>query len=123
MELRTDDEIHRVRMVYLGPPGYTFPWRFTYGQYALMAALTAIWALVISLITRDVTMGVPFGLAVALFMTTWISRQSNPDLPLLKVIKVTAFDWRSFRSPPAAPLPRRGARHIRFTTVRKGNRR
>jgi hypothetical protein len=123
MRLRTDDEIYRVRMVYLGPPGYTFPWQFTYGQYALMGALTGIWALVLSLVTRDVTLGVPFGFATALFMTAWISRRSNPDLTLLKVMKVTATDWRSFQSPPPAPLPRRSARHIRITTVRKGNRR
>ena len=33
MRLRTDDDIYRARLVYLGPPGYTLPIHLPYAQY------------------------------------------------------------------------------------------
>jgi hypothetical protein len=35
MEVRTDDEVHRVDAVWLGPPNATFPWRARYVAYGL----------------------------------------------------------------------------------------
>ena len=39
MRLRTDDDIYRARLVYLGPPGYTLPIQLPYAQYGLFILL------------------------------------------------------------------------------------
>ncbi len=39
MRLRTDDDIYRARLVYLGPPGYTLPIQLPYAQYGLFVLL------------------------------------------------------------------------------------
>ena len=39
MRLRTDDDIYRARLVYLGPPGYTLPVQLPYAQYGMFVLL------------------------------------------------------------------------------------
>lgn len=116
---RTDDDIHRVRMVYLGPPGYPFPVQFTYAQYGLWAASTAAGIALFTAVTGDISWGVSIGIAVGVFLTAWASRQANPDLPIRKVIKVAVTDWRRFKPTPATVARRRSARHIRFGGTRR----
>jgi hypothetical protein len=113
MQLRTDDDIHRARLVYLGPPGYTFPIQFTYAQYGLFGVLIIAWSVLIVAITGDVTM-VLVAAAPALFMTAWISKHVDHDLPIRSVIKIGLADWRSIKTPPAEQLPSFRTRHIRI---------
>ena len=42
MRLRTDDDIYRARLVYLGPPGYTLPVQLPYAQYGLFVILVPL---------------------------------------------------------------------------------
>ena len=43
MRLRTDDDIYRARLVYLGPPGYTLPIQLPYAQYGLFVLLVPLY--------------------------------------------------------------------------------
>ena len=46
MRLRTDDDIYRARLVYLGPPGYTLPVHLPYAQYGLFMLLVPFFMLI-----------------------------------------------------------------------------
>ena len=43
MRLRTDDDIYRARLVYLGPPGYTLPVQLPYAQYGVFILLVPLY--------------------------------------------------------------------------------
>ena len=51
MRLRTDDDIYRARLVYLGPPGYTLPVHLPYAQYGLFMLLVPLYMFIHWLIT------------------------------------------------------------------------
>lgn len=123
MKLRTDDDIYRVRLVYLGPPGYTLPIQLPYAQWGLFALLaTALITLGVLATGNWMSSGVT--LAAALFMTGYIWQHVDPDRPARKVIKVALLDWRRIqdRSAPEV-LPRLTARHVRFSTLETGAKR
>ncbi len=112
MKLRTDDDIYRARLVYLGPPGYTLPFQLPYAQWGLFAALAAGFTTIAVAVTgAAVSSGV--AIAVAIFMTGYIWQHVDPDRPARKVIKVALTDWHRI-SPPTQQLPRLSTHHIRF---------
>lgn len=120
MRLRTDDDIYRARLVYLGPPGYTLPFQWTYAQYGLFAVLvaaflSAAWVVTGTLMSSGLAVG------VALFATGLIWRYVDPDQPARKVIQVALTDWRAVRPRPER-LPRLSANHVRFTDHTGGRR-
>jgi len=51
MRLRTDDDIYRARLVYLGPPGYTLPVHLPYAQYGMFILLALVATRTLSYIT------------------------------------------------------------------------
>ena len=51
MRLRTDDDIYRARLVYLGPPGYTLPVQLPYAQYGLFLLLVPLYMFIHYLFT------------------------------------------------------------------------
>ena len=114
MKLRTDDDIYRARLVYLGPPGYTFPFQLPYAQYGLFAVIAAA-CIAAGLALTGSWMSSGVAIAVAMFMTAYIWRHVDPDRPARKVIKVALTDWQRIR-PPAEKLPRLSASHITFRT-------
>jgi hypothetical protein len=118
MKLRTDDDIYRARLVYLGPPGYTFPFQLRYAQYGLFIVLAAGFTAAAVMLTGTLkSAGV--ALAAAIFMTYLIWRQVDPDRPVRAVIRVALTDWRSIQ-PPKDQMPRLTARHIRFSEIEGG---
>src|SRR5437762_13454498 len=54
MRLRTDDDIYRARLVYLGPPGYTLPIQLPYAQYGLFVLLVPLYMFIHWLFTLKV---------------------------------------------------------------------
>ena len=54
MRLRTDDDIYRARLVYLGPPGYTLPIQLPYAQYGLFLVLVPLFMFIHYLFTLHV---------------------------------------------------------------------
>ena len=46
MRLRTDDDIYRARLVYLGPPGYTLPVQLPYAQYGMFILLVPFYLVI-----------------------------------------------------------------------------
>ncbi len=54
MRLRTDDDIYRARLVYLGPPGYTLPIQLPYAQYGLFIVLVPLFMFIHYLFTFHV---------------------------------------------------------------------
>ena len=114
MKLRTDDDIYRARLVYLGPPGYPLPFRLPYAQYGLFVVVAAVYLTIGVLIGGWMAGGV--ALCAAAFSTACIWQQVDPDRPARKVIKVALVDWRRV-DPKPEQLPRLTARHIRFSTI------
>ena len=106
MRLRTDDDIYRARLVYLGPPGYTLPVHLPYAQYGLFMLLVPLYMFIHWLFTlrgrplpglgdrarhRDDLVHLP-------------ARRPRPAGPM--VIRTALTDWRRTREPAASSATR-----------------
>ena len=66
MRLRTDDDIYRARLVYLGPPGYTLPIQLPYAQYGLFVLLVPLFMFIHYLFTFKVDLFPAWDIALAI---------------------------------------------------------
>jgi hypothetical protein len=99
MRLRTDDDIYRARLVYLGPPGYTLPIHLPYAQYGVFMLLVPLFMFIHYLITWDVELFPAWEIALAVVTTSFIFRYVDPDRPARMVIRTALTDWRRTREP------------------------
>lgn len=112
MRIRTDDDIYRARLVYLGPPGYTLPVQLPYAEIGLFVVLAVVLIGASVLLTGSWALdGV--ALAAAIFLTSYIWGHVDQDKPARKVLLVAVLDWRAIK-PKREKLPRLTATHIRF---------
>jgi hypothetical protein len=102
MRLRTDDDIYRARLVYLGPPGYTLPIQLPYAQYGLFIVLVPTFMFIHSLFALGKVDLIPaWEIALAMVTTSLIFRYVDPDRPARMVIRTALTDWRRTREPRA----------------------
>ena len=94
MRLRTDDDIYRARLVYLGPPGYTLPVQLPYAQYGLFVLLVPLYMGIHFLITQQFDPVPAWEIALAMVTTSFIWRHVDPDRPARTVIRTALTDWR-----------------------------
>src|SRR5882757_7459749 len=99
MRLRTDDDIYRARLVYLGPPGYTLPVQLSYAQYGVFVVLVPLFMFVHYLFTLHIDIFPAWEIALAIVSTSFIFRHVDPDRPARMVIRTALTDWRSTREP------------------------
>jgi hypothetical protein len=99
MRLRTDDDIYRARLVYLGPPGYTLPFQLPYAQYGLFVILVPAFMFVHYLFTLHFDLFPAWEIALAMVATSYIFRHVDPDRPARMVIRTALTDWRGSREP------------------------
>jgi hypothetical protein len=115
MRLRTDDDIYRARLVYLGPPGYTLPVQLPYAQYGLFMLLVPLYVFIHYLFTFEVDLVPAWEIALAIVTTSLIFRYVDPDRPARMVIRTALTDWRRTREPRAEQRePRLVATRIRI---------
>lgn len=107
MKLRTDDDIYRARLLYLGPPGYTFPVHLPYAQYGVFAVLVAAYMFIHWLFTFTVEVFPAWEIALAMVSTSLIFRYVDPDRPARAVIRTVLTDWRRTREPAEEQRDRR----------------
>ncbi|WP_406568019.1 hypothetical protein [Dactylosporangium fulvum] len=115
MLLRTDDDIYRARLVYLGPTGYTFPIQLPYAQYGLGAIVFAVTEAATWLATGGSWAGTGVALGATLPLTALIWRHVDPDRPARKVLATAARDWRRTGPPAVGPTARYTARKVQVT--------
>jgi len=116
MRLRTDDDIYRARLVYLGPPGYTLPVHLSYAHYGVFVLLVPLFMFVHWMITFEVNVFPAWEIALAIVGTSLIFRYVDPDRPARAVIRTALTDWRRTREPLAERRdPRFSAGHIRVS--------
>ena len=101
MRLRTDDDIYRARLVYLGPPGYTLPIQLSYAQYGVFALLVPLFMLIHYLFTFHIDIIPAWEIALSIVTTSYIFRHVDPDRPARKVVRTALTDWRRSREPRA----------------------
>jgi hypothetical protein len=101
MRLRTDDDIYRARLVYLGPPGYTLPVQLSYAQYGVFVVLVPLFMFVHYLFTLHVDLFPAWEIALAIVTTSFIFRHVDPDRPARMVIRTALTDWHTTREPIA----------------------
>lgn len=99
MRLRTDDDIYRARLVYLGPPGYTLPVHLPYAQYGVFMLLVPLYMLIHYLFTFEVELFPAWEIALAVVTTSFIFRYVDPDRPARMVVRTALTDWRKTREP------------------------
>ena len=99
MRLRTDDDIYRARLVYLGPPGYTLPFQLPYAQYGLFVVLVPVFMFVHYLFTLHIDLFPAWEIALSMVATSYIFRHVDPDRPARMVIRTALTDWRRSREP------------------------
>ena len=98
MRLRTDDDIYRARLVYLGPPGYTLPIQLPYAQYGLFLLLVPLYMFIHYLFTFSVDVVPVWEISLAMVTTSFIWRYVDPDRPARMVIRTALTDWRGSRT-------------------------
>jgi hypothetical protein len=101
MRLRTDDDIYRARLVYLGPPGYTLPIQLSYAQYGLFMLLVPLYMFIHYLFSFQVELFPAWEIALAIVSTSLVFRYVDPDRPARMVIRTAVTDWRRTREPRA----------------------
>lgn len=99
MRLRTDDDIYRARLVYLGPPGYTLPIQLSYAQYGVFALLVPLFMLIHYLFSFHIDIIPAWEVALSIVTTSFIFRYVDPDRPARKVVRTALTDWRGSREP------------------------
>jgi hypothetical protein len=99
MRLRTDDDIYRARLVYLGPPGYTLPVQLPYAQYGLFMLLVPLYVFIHYLFSFKVELFPAWEIALAIVSTSLVFRYVDPDRPARMVIRTALTDWRRTREP------------------------
>lgn len=99
MRLRTDDDIYRARLVYLGPPGYTLPMQLPYAQYGLFVLLVPLFMLVRWALHLGFDPVPAWEIALAIVTTSFVFRHVDPDRPARLVIWTALTDWRHTREP------------------------
>jgi len=115
MRLRTDDDIYRARLVYLGPPGYTLPVQLSYAQYGLFMLLVPLYMFIHYLFSFQVELFPAWEIALAIVSTSLVFRYVDPDRPARMVIRTAVTDWRRTREPRAEQRePRLVAHRIRI---------
>ncbi|MCH7229366.1 hypothetical protein L0U85_00590 [Glycomyces sp. L485] len=115
MRLRTDDDIYRARLLYLGPPGYTLPVHLPYAQYGVFAALLALFMFVRWLFTREVELFPSIEISLALVATSLIFRYVDADRPAATVVRTLLTDWKHTRDAGAETrIPAYSTRSIRL---------
>jgi hypothetical protein len=116
MRLRTDDDIYRARLVYLGPPGYTLPVHLPYAQYGLFMLLVPLYMFIHWLFTLKVELFPAWEIALAIVTTSFIFRYVDPDRPARMVIRTALTDWRGAKavSGEEQRAPRLVGRQIRI---------
>src|SRR5215813_7348768 len=119
MRLRTDDDIYRARLVYLGPPGYTLPIQLPYAQYGLFVLLVPTfmgirWVLTALFTGHGVIDPFPaWEIALSIVATSYVFRHVDPDRPARMVIRTALTDWRRTREPDSERRdPRLVARRV-----------
>jgi hypothetical protein len=118
MRLRTDDDIYRARLVYLGPPGYTLPIQLPYAQYGLFIVLVPVFMFLHYLITLHVDVIPAWEIALSMVTTSYIWRHVDPDRPARTVIRTALTDWR--RTGKVASVEERAPRLVaRRVTIRE----
>ncbi|MFV2086909.1 MULTISPECIES: hypothetical protein [Micromonosporaceae] len=115
MRLRTDDDIYRARLVYLGPPGYTLPIHLPYAQYGVFILLVPLYMFIHWAFTFTVELFPAWEIALAIVTTSFIFRYVDPDRPARMVVRTALTDWRRTREPATEQRdPRLIASHIRI---------
>jgi hypothetical protein len=99
MRLRTDDDIYRARLVYLGPPGYTLPIQLPYAQYGVFVLLVPLFVFIHYLFSFSVDLFPAWEIALAMVATSLIFRYVDPDRPARMVLRTALTDWRHTREP------------------------
>ena len=99
MRLRTDDDIYRARLVYLGPPGYTLPVQLPYAQYGVFVLLVPLFMFIHYLFTFTIDLFPAYEIALAMVATSLIFRYVDPDRPARMVVRTALTDWRHTREP------------------------
>lgn len=118
MRLRTDDDIYRARLVYLGPPGYTLPIQLPYAQYGLFVLLVPSFMFIRWVLTGHVDYFPAWEIALAIVATSYVFRHVDPDRPARMVIRTALTDWRRTKEPA---IERRDPRFVgRRVLVRGG---
>jgi hypothetical protein len=115
MRLRSDDDIYRARLLFLGPRGFTLPFHLPYVAYPLFVAVLALIIGLRFLLTGHADLFPAIEIALSIVVTSLILRQVSPDRPVRAVLRTAATDWRRDRDDMA-----RGRRVRTGVRIRQG---
>jgi hypothetical protein len=115
MKLRTDDDIYRARLVWLGPPRYTLPIQLPYAQWVCGAVVFVVFAVLSWLLTGGAWSGIGIALGATLPATSLIFKFVDHDRPARKILRTVATDWQRTGAPAAGPEPQLTATKVQVT--------
>lgn len=109
--IETDDEVRRFSAVWLGPPGYGFPFHARYTAYGVFAAVFAVILLVEALTPLAMRIPPIWEVCIALLVTMFVMSAVDHDKPVGAVLRNA---WSSIQR----PVPR-DVEHARAPRTRR----
>jgi hypothetical protein len=114
--IEPDDEVRRFAAVWLGPPGYSLPWRARYAAYAVGAAIFML-ILLVEAIT-PLAVGIPpvWEICITVLATSALMMAVDHDRPLSAAIRNVITVARAPRPQADTPVHRRPVlRRVKIT--------
>lgn len=118
MRIETDDELYRVDAVWLGPKGFTFPWRIRYVQWGI--AFVTFFAL-LTLVREFFPFGfftVAWTIVGTVVITKAVSAFIDAERPIGQMISLTAAELVAPRGPGRSQTTATGTGGLRVRPLR-----
>ena len=113
MRLRPDDEIYRSNRSYLGPPGYTLPFRIPYRAMPVAAAVFIPGLILLRIAGVGGLMLYGTDAVISALLAALVTRFTGPERPVSALVTI-------FMHEISAPRPRRKPQRPVSVTMRPG---
>jgi len=90
-----DDDVRRVNLIYLGPPGNTFPFHVRYVAYAAGLVMYFLWLGVAFLLPLPIILTLFYPLIAAILSTYGLMSQINHDRNVRNVLDTWQAEFRT----------------------------
>ncbi len=113
MRLRPDDDVYRVRAVWLGPHGLTLPWSARYLAYGIWLLMFGLILLVEWISPLDVGVPPVWEVALAVLATYWVMGFVDHERPPASVVQLVRNEVTAPRTAAAMRPVRPSVERVR----------
>ncbi len=94
-KMQSDNEVYTARKVYLGPPGFTLPFQWTYAQVGFTAGTTLSAGWLAGVVMNLPGWFVSCVMGATIFASSLIFKFIDAEWRIRDVLRTVLTDWRS----------------------------